>query len=401
MTLLLLACTLALAQDVDGFAEVRLQAYAGVDGAVPLFAVERFRPSFSAPLGERIMLATTIEAGLGQGWTTQSAFADLAQRESLDPVVLDALAATDESNDLFRISQANDYLAVDRLTLEFQWSAADLRLGRQALNWGSGFAVNPSDPFPEVLLTEPWKPRSGMNAARLDIPIGDLHGVQLVAGSDDAFLHPRLAARGTVNLLETDWSVVGAWREEIDEGIVGIDVKGTLGVGFWFEGVAHLPAGEPTWEEFAAGLDYSLPVLESLILTAQYYRNGSGGSAGPGPSLFDARQPFAPAFSGRDYLMAAIASGLTPDLSVSALWLHNLGDGTAFFVPSVAVMASGRIDVSLAAQIPAATAGPGEFKPSPRQLTVDLPAADGTLASVDLAGLVPDTTFILWSRFNF
>ena len=400
-SLLLLTGSLALGQEVDGFAEVRLQGYAGVDSDIPLFAVERFRPTFSAPLSERVVLATTIEVGLGQGWSTTSAFADLAEREDLDPAVLDALGALEHDNDLFRISAADDYLAVDRLTVEFQWKAADLRVGRQALNWGSAFAVNPTDPFPEVLLTEPWRPRSGMNAARLDIPIGDVHGVQLVAGSDDALLHPRLASRVTVNLLETDGSLVGAWREEIGEGIVGVDLKGTLGVGFWFEGVAHLPAdGQPS-EELAAGLDYSFPVLQSLIVTAQYYRNGSGATGAGSPSLFAEREPFRPAFSGRDYLMASVASGLTPDLSLSALWVHNLNDGTAFLVPALSVVASDTIDVSVAAQVGVASSGPGEFKPGPGQLTVDLPASDTTPTPVDLDGLVPDATLIVWSRFNF
>ena len=392
---------LAMAQEVDGFVELRLQGYTGVDAAVPLFAVERFRPSFSAPLSDRVVLATTIEAGLGQGWSAQSAFAALAEREKVSPVVLEALGASEDGNTVFGIASASDYLAVDRLTIDFQWKAADLRVGRQALNWGSGFAVNPSDPFPELLLTEPWRPRSGINAARLDIPIGALHGVQLVAGSDDAFLHPRLAGRATVNALETDWSLVGAWREEIDEGIVGLDLKGTLGVGFWLEGVVHLPAGEEAWEELVTGLDYSVPVLQSLVFTAQYYRNGSGRVGGPSPSPLEPRQAFAPALSGRDYLLTAVAAGLTPELSANVLWMQNLGDGTAFVVPSTSVLASGSIDISLAAQIPVATRGPGELKPARRDLRVELPRTDGSLAALDLDGIVPATTLILWTRFNF
>lgn len=63
MILLLLASVAAFAQEVDGFAEVRVQAYAGVDADLPLLVVERLRPSFSAPLGDRAVLATTIEAG--------------------------------------------------------------------------------------------------------------------------------------------------------------------------------------------------------------------------------------------------------------------------------------------------------------------------------------------------
>ncbi len=392
----------AMAQEVDGFAEVRAQAYAGVDADIPLFFVERFRPTFEAPIGERAVLTTTIEAGISQGWRTSKAFTNLIEDEGLSPALADALGGTSYDNEALAISRASDYLSVDRLAVEFYTSKADIRIGRQALNWGSGFAVNPSDPFPEFLLSEPWKPRSGVNAIRVDVPLGDLNGAQLVVASDDLFLHPRLAGRVTVNALNTDWSLVGAWREEVGSGIAGIDIKGTLGVGFWFEGVLHIDGELEVYEELAAGVDYSFPVLEQLIVTVQYYRNGNGQTGSAAPTLFAERKPFEPAFGGRDYVMASVAAGLTQDVSASALWLQNLNDGTAFFVPTLSLAASQSFDLSLAGQIPLSVTGEGgEFRPSAEQLQQDLPDATGGLRTVDLGGLVPDATVILWTRFNF
>lgn len=400
MTVLFLAL-LASAQEVDGFAELRLTAYAGVDAEVPLLMVERVRPTFTAPIAERVFFSTTIEAGLGQGWTMQRGFSNLVDAHDLSPVVADALGGSEHDNELLGVSVASDYLAVDRLTLQIQLKALDITIGRQALNWGSGFAVNPSDPFPEVLLTEPWKPRSGMNAVRFDIPVGDLSGIQLVAGSDDAFEHPRLAGRATANWVGADWSLVGAWRQEIDEGIVGADVKGTLGVGFWFEGVVHIGNHRDPWEELVVGVDYSLPIFETVMLTAQYYRNGSSAGEASASAVFAPREPFAAAFAGRDYAMLGVGGGLTPDVSTNLFWLQNLNDGSAFFVPSVSVIVSDTVDISLAGQVPLALIGGGEFKPAADDLVVPMPASDGSLVSVDLGGLVPDATVILWTRFNF
>ena len=401
MMALLLALS-ALAQDVDGFAEVRAQGYIGVDGDIPVFMVERVRPTFTAPLGERVELSTTIEAGVSQGWRAQTAFADLAEREQLSPLVTEALGQAEHTNELLAVSAASDYLSVDRLYLDFYSSKVDVRVGRQALNWGSGFAVNPSDPFPEVLLTQPWKPRSGLNAVRVIIPFGELNAVRLVAASDDSFTHPRLAGRVTVNALQTDWSLVGAWREEIDEGIVGLDFKGTLGIGYWFEGVVHLSPSEDPYEELAVGVDYSFPVLEQLMVTAQYYRNGSGRTEAGELALFQERKAFAPAFSGRDYLMVAVSAGFTPDVSGSAFWLQNLNDGTAYVVPSVSVVLGDRVDLSVAGQVPLDLLGDGgEFKPLAADLVTELPGADGTLKQVDLSGIVPAATVIVWTRFNF
>ena len=185
-------------------------------------------------------------------------------------------------------------------------------------------------------------------------------------------------------------------------GIVGLDGKGTLGVGFWFEGVVHVDAGTKPYEELAAGLDYSFPVLEQLIVTAQYYRNGAGNVGTGTPSLFAERKPFAPAFTGRDYLMGAVSVGFTEDLSASVLWIQNLNDGSAYFVPTATLVATNWLEISAAGQIPLSLSGDGgEFRPSPEQLVLPLPAADGTLKSVDLGGLVPDATAILWTRVTF
>jgi hypothetical protein len=398
---LLLWVAVAHAGEVDGFAELRVQAYAGVDADVPLFVVERLRPTFSGELSDRVVLTTTIEAGLGQGWTVQRGMENLIDQEGLSPLILDALGVEETENDALRVSADEDYLAVDRLHVELLLKHADIRIGRQALNWGSGFVVNPSDPFPEVLLTEPWKPRSGMNAVRVDVPIGDLNGAQLVVGSDDAFTHPRLAGRLTANWLETDWSLVSAWREEVDETIVGADIKGTLGVGFWFEGVAHIPQDGPATEELVVGLDYSFPVLQQLIVTGQYYRNGAGADDPVSADLFAERTAFAPAFSGRDYAIASVVAGLTRDVSTSMLWMQNLGDATAFAVPSLATVIRDNFEVSLAAQLPIAFSDGGEFKPRADDLVVVLPTEESTLKEVDLGTVVPDATIIVWSRVNF
>lgn len=393
----------AFGQEVEGFTELRLTAYTGVQAEVPLFVVERFRPTFTAPFGERFSLSTTIEAGLSQGWRTNDALIDLAADAGVDPAITSAFGQA-HANEVLSISNAGNYLAVDRLYVDYYSDKVDVRLGRQALNWGSAFVVNPTDPFPEVLLTEPWKPRSGVNALKVAVPLGDLDSLNVVVASDDAFLFPRVAARATVNLLQADWSLVAAYRDDAEDAVLGLDVKGTLGVGYWFEGIARFRREASPVEELAAGVDYSVPVGDQqLVVTAQYYRNGAGSTGGEQPlGLLREREPFASTFSGRDYVMASVSGGLTNDVSVSALWMQNLNDGTAFVVPSVQVVAGGQWDVSAAAQIPVSLTGDGgEFKPSADALRVELPGADGSPKTVDFGGVSPSATFIVWTRFNF
>jgi len=408
------------AQEGRGFVEVRAHASVGVDGE-PVQVIERVRPELAAEISDRVALSTTVELGLSQGRNLQDEVERTLTESDLGPV-LDALGCTwpEPENTFLGISAAEDYLRVERLYLDVYLPQADLRLGRQALQWGSAVLVNPTDPFPEVLLVEPWRPRAGVNALRATVPVGEGHQLQAVVGTDDTFRKVRLAGRATMNALDTDFSLVSAWRQESDEGLVGLDIRGTLGVGFWVEGAVHLR--EDPYEEVAVGVDYSFPVLDTLVVTGQYYRNGAGskevdpedltngiGAAieppdcGDAGDLFTAAEPdpFAPFFRGRDYGLLSVLLAFSPEVSATALWVQNLGDGSGLIVPVLSTFPTGWLEVSLAGQIPLSLWGDGgELHPADDDLVWAVDTG-GDPIEVDLSGLVPDATLILWTRLNF
>jgi hypothetical protein len=410
------------AEGLSGFAELRLHGHAGVEGE-PFQIIERIRPEMSAELGTRLSLTVGVEMAFSQGRSLQEEVRRTLRESDLGPVLESAQCTWPEDENRFLgISRAEDYLAVERLYLDWYLPRADLRLGRQAVHWGSAMMVNPTDPFPEVLLVEPWRQRSGVNALRATIPFGGAHDVQILLGGNDALDAVRLAARGTMNVGLADISLVGAYRQESDSGIMGVDLRGTAVVGYWLEASGHFD--QEGWsEEVAAGIDYSWPVLDGLLVRAQYYRHGAGqahvsasiaagrltdaiqrptcatgGQLLGGPAEAD---PFAPFFSGRDYAMLMVQQGLTPDLALNALAVQNLGDGSALVVPTLSWSATGWLEIAAAAQIPFSSwGGGGELHPRPGSLVLTAPTAVGPV-SVDMSGLVPSATFIVWSRVSF
>jgi hypothetical protein len=428
----LLASASAFAQETQGFAEFRAQMNLGVDGQ-PLQVVERLRPTFTKGFSERLSLTATIEAGLAEGRNLQDEVERTVKHSRLGQVLkAEGWTWAKDKNEFFDVSSPSDYLRVDRLYLDGYLKSVDLRLGRQAVNWGSAIIVNPTDPFPEVLATQPWLPRAGVDALRATVPVGEKHQLQAVVGTDDTFTAVRVAGRATFNLDLTDLSLVSAWRQEAKSGIVGLDVRGTLGVGYWLEGSLHLrpeAQGDP-YEELAVGADYSFPVGEKLVVSAQYYRNGAG-SPRPGAATlasglrgvrwptrgagaqgidggFDPRfprqsnaDPFAPFFLGRDYGMLSANLAATTDLSFSGLWIQNLGDGSGLVVPVVTYTPTGRLELSAAAQIPFSLWGSGgELHPNDRQLELSVDTGT-TSEKVDFSGLVPDAVVTVWTRVNF
>lgn len=413
-----------------GYAELRASGLTGTTGQ-RWQLVQRARPTLNMRVTDRVALGVTVEASLSQGRDLNRELRRTLEESDLGPV-LEAAGCTwpDRGHDVFRVREAGDYLEVDRLYLDIYRESFDLRLGRQSIHWGSARFLNPTDPFPEVLLAEPWRPRRGVNAARLTVPFAAFNELTAVAAIDDGLEDPRLAGRARLDLAGVTVALIAAWRGDQDDALLGLDLRGTNIVGWWAE-AAFFPGSDPH-ADLAVGLDYSFPLFDRTVVLAQYYRGGAGatrpedyarspalagadlptcklegiGGEEPAPPDLGAaaedRSPFAPVLAARDYLLLGGSFTFTPDLMLDAYVLQNLNDGTAFAMPTLTYIATGRLDISLSAQVPFSTWGDGgEFRPRPRDTLVQYqldPEAEPI--EVDLSGLVPTSTVTLWARLS-
>ncbi len=416
--------------DLGGYGELRLTGMLGVTGN-PLGFAERVRPKFDiapidGPMAGRLKAEVVVEAALTQGRDTGKELSDTIFASDLGPL-LTAANCTYAPEPLFAtIASA---LSVERLHVDFNLKHVDLKVGRQAIRWGSGLYFHPTDLYAEVLLTEPWKEPAGINAIKADVPIGgsditavvamgdDLSSLYTVAqGTADKIVARDVplsaAVKGTLRVGGVDVAAVGQARAD-QNWFVGGDVRGTLGVGYWAEGGWHGAVSTPAidtkgYVEVVGGIDYSFPVLNMLYLAAEYRYDGSG--AAPGNYDYTSRLsgslPFdcamLPSTSGtatrftlgRHYLDGVVRLGITEEWGVTAGGLVNLADGTGELIPAVSWTATDRVVINASGQIPVGK--DGEFRPAPSSLTYTL----GT-SSVDLSGLVPDATFTGWVRYSF
>ncbi len=306
MVVLVVGAVLALAgpafaeSEGRGFAEIRASSFIRIPGE-RWQVVERVRPTFEYTVASRVNIVSTVEAGISQG------------RGSVP------------------YRRATDYLNVDRLYLDAYTPAADVRVGRQALHWGSAQFFNPTDPFPEVLFAEPWRPRTGVNAVRSFVGLSARTDITCVGGIDDALRHGRAAGRVRTNVAGTDIAVVGAWPGQSD-WLAGLDLRGTLGVGWWVEAALRTARNSArSHEEVSVGVDYSFPVLEKLVTMVQYHRDAAN------PAVTDS-------------LLAGLTVQVDPDLAVSGFALRNLGGAGGFAVPTVTYAVFGWLEVAGSAQ---------------------------------------------------
>ncbi len=397
--------------EIEGYAEVRASGLLGVEGT-PWTLVERARPRFAIPIGDRVTVEAVVEAAFQQGRDNTDEAAELMLASDFGPL-LELAGCSYEPEP--RYDQVGDYLSVERLHIDLNLKSVDLTIGRQALNWGSGLVFHPTDLYAEVVATEPWRERRGVNAVKAAIPVGDHQITAVVAVDDD--LSPlyaeeigapdvSAAVKATFRVGGTDLSAVGHVASD-EDWFAGADLRGNLGVGWWVEGGWHGKAGAA---EVVAGVDYSFDVLDSLFVAAEYRYDGtgarpedydyaarSGGVSNPFdcPFLETTSVPDEPRFTlGQHYADALVRLAVTEDFGVSGLVLVNLLDGTGYAVPDAYANVGSHATVHLGAQIPFGE--DGEFRPAAEDLTYSSGAY-----SADLSGLLPDATLLGWVRYSF
>jgi len=414
--------------EVAGYAEVRALYQVGVEG-VPWLLVERVRPTFDIAPHPRVRAFVAVEGVLAQGRDTADELAKYLDGTQVG----DKIAEFCTEQETYHFDDVHGYLTVERLYVDWTGERVDIRAGRQAVNWGSGLVFNPTDVYSEVVASEPWRERTGVNAVRVSVsPNESWQVLGLLTADDDlspfedpdefpAFEELPLsgAAKLTLRKFAVDWSAVGVYRPD-GPWFAGADIRGTLGVGYWVEGGWHgdQDAVNPEGVEVVAGIDYSFPVLDRLYVAAEYRYDGTG-EADPDAYDYGLRSgssvelPFACPFSttgvnidpdeeqplprttlGQHYVDAIVSVKFLDDWSVGTTAIVNVQDGTGLLVPDVSRTFGERWVVHVGAQIPLGE--DGEF--APPEETFDIVAGD---AKGNVSGFVPAATLNAWVRYSF
>ncbi|MCB9780752.1 MAG: hypothetical protein H6742_19445 [Alphaproteobacteria bacterium] len=423
--------------EAQGYGELRFSwtdAY-----GTPWQLTERVRPTGTLHLHERWNLELTLDAA-----TQQGRYPPDESRKLLDEIITkddtfdnldDALEFAGCSLDTKRrYDEVGDVLAVDRLFVEAQYPAIDLRLGRQSVSWGSAKVLNPTDVFAEYILAEPWRERAGVDALRATVPLTERGLVTVVGGFDDLpaelrdlgddslpddwqALAWKAGGRGTYALGPVDLSLVGFHQQSGSQGrtLGGVDIAGDTEIGWWVEAA---------WDgdvRASVGADYSFDVLQGLYIALQGHHDGGG----DGPDTMDYRSAADSAFDSYDYTidclgevpdqlplpdpsergdpvgayratkgrwygLAIVRQTITQDWRIDGVALVNLEDGTGLVFPSTTVYVGGFLSLNAGVQL--LVGRDGEFQPPEEALTEGI---------FDLNPLVPRATALTWVRASF
>ncbi len=212
-----------------------------------------------------------------------------------------------------------------KLYLSVYTDLMDISVGRQIINYGVGTLFSPIDAFSTPALSDLNYERSGSDVIRLELPFGDLSGLDAVTTVSDTLSGLDSAVKLYTNIADYDIAAVGLYRG-VDRGLIGgLDFKGDLVLGIHGEAVQHF-LFDP-WKSYFEGMfgaDYSFS--GKLFLSAEYYYNGD--PAAPG-SLSPVEVASAQrVFLNQHYLYSDVRYLLTDLASVGVSGVFDLSAGS-------------------------------------------------------------------------
>ncbi len=249
---------------------------------------------------------------------------------------------------------------VDRAYVDFTRDRMDLRLGRQALNFGSGLIWNPVDLFDTNTPLNFAVEKVGVDSIRASYSPGATTRLMGILALQNGL--PVSLARAQWVIGSAGFAVMAGDRRTLEEQVLGFDMKGDLVVGYWVESTVHLPRDRSPYFRMLFGVDYSFPVLETLNVAAQYYRDTSGGT---GIDTYDyaAYQAGLRPFLGRQYVSLTGDLGVTEFTALSTALILNLEDQSGLAVLGVRRTFLDNLEVSGRLLLFGGFSGAGEFNP--------------------------------------
>ncbi|MFH2107526.1 MAG: hypothetical protein ABII93_02550 [Chrysiogenia bacterium] len=241
---------------------------------------------------------------------------------------------------------------LDRCFFTIKTAGADIFVGRQAIAWGSGRFINPTDVIAPFAFNElDSEERRGVDAVRVRIPLGMMNELDLgyIPGKEFKFKNSAFYLRGKAYLWKTDIALLlMGFRENL---LIGLDfTRAVGGAGVWLE-TALVDAGlfctdnEPldgnendgqTYLRASLGVDYNFN--GRFYGFCEYHFNSAGKKKPAEYGKVFSSTAFTEGASylmGQHYLNLGMTCQLTPLIPFTGVAFVNLDDGSLTLAPAL------------------------------------------------------------------
>lgn len=277
--------------------------------------------------------------------------------------------------DLTRIVEMRDNRVIlhrlDRFYAGYTSEKAVIRFGRQAVSWGNGLIYTPMDffnPFDPSAVDKEYKTGDDMLYGQYLFNNGhDLQAV-VVARRDDQNNISRDVATTTVKYHgfagNSEYDILMA--RHYGDDLFGIGGNTSLGGAVWHGDITVTRAVGDTITSLVTGLSYSwVWGTTNYSGTLEYFYNGFGIGDGnysavallQNPALFRRIQRGELYTLGKEYVAASTTIEVTPLWLLTPLVFHSISDGSSLFQLQSQYDLSQNIQLLIAFNIPAGSAG--------------------------------------------
>ena len=264
------------------------------------------------------------------------------------------------STEIFSGSQQSMTIGLDRLSVSYSSQNLVLKLGRQAVTWGSGLVFRPSDiiaPFAPNATDTAYKPGVEMAYAQVLFDNGnDMEAVfvprRAVAGGPMEWGQSTLALRSTLLLGDLDGTVLLA--QDHGDTLLNLGLGGPVSnaawnveLGQWFLADGSTPLN------ILANISNSGTIGEmNITYFAEYFHNGFGVDMATPldalPTALAGRLATGQLFNtGQDFLALGAQLSVSAAVTVSPSLITSLNDGSVFALVQAGVSMSDNLDFNL------------------------------------------------------
>ncbi len=258
--------------------------------------------------------------------------------------------------DDYYINDAYITLYLDGLTI---------RVGKQQLPWGTGYTWNPTDQFNVKDQLDPTYEKEGVNALKIEIPLGLDGNITAIAANRDNIEDLNYAFKIKKNFFGFDISASYQYFNELNlematftqveqrRHIIGADFTGQIfDIGFWGEGTYNIPEEgniyDEEYGEYLLGMDYTFE--GGLYIMAEYLHRDRGVRNKADYQLDDfLRMLYAEITNiGTDYLSLGTSYPVTDLITFQVYSIANLQDGSWVVIPWISWDAATNLEISMA-----------------------------------------------------
>jgi len=360
--LLIITATSIFALEFDFFGYYENQTSSTLNNTPDFLSYNKLRLDFDKNISDDISFNSNIVFQTYHGITSVSIL-DYLPKELLTDYSLETGIPIDELKGNYTYN-SEDEIFLDNAFISLYQKHFNLRIGKQQIALGTGYAWNPTDIYNDKNILDPTYEKRGVNAVKFEIPFSSEGMITSIASIGKNWEETTKSVHLKQFLFGYDLELsyarsqhssfdYYAMNENLeDRDLFGFSFSGALlGIGIWSETAFNKMSESEDYYQGIIGADFTFE--NGLYLMSEYYYNELGQQDENDYEFADWMNLFTNGTNlGRDYFYLGESYSLAELIEWSNYIIVNLNDKSFTYTPWLSFSLNDNVDFDLTANIP-------------------------------------------------